>query len=593
MPGPMSLREIASILEDLVRLPRLGVVAVQSDGRLLAYGLAGEAANLYSLDPFTGEVRELTRPGVYGFAASRYNARRVIVARDVSRGAERVALYELDLAKPGEEKGITGLEPARLLGAADDGETAVFALASEKEIALYAYRRGEAWRVAQLPFVGWVTDVRGDLAVGTLMSTRDPSVMEIFVARISSGEIKVYTPKPGATSLEPVVTSQGVLFQSNYEDNRLRLYLLDPDNLEARRYEPPVDELERYEPVEYRWYHEAPNGEIIAIAKKEARTRIFIDGAEVKAPQGTYTTALLVADTVYATYSSLSKPTRILEIDTVHGGIRELYAPREPEWMRKRLGRVTHTYVESVDGVKVPTLVLENPEAGKPGPTAVLVHGGPFADYDDSFNVFAAALAGIGLHVVMPNYRGSTGYGEDYRRMIIGDPCGKELEDIVSAAKWARETGLASKTIIMGYSYGGYMTLCALFRKPREFDCGVAGASVADWEEMYRLSDAAFKQFIEVITGGKKELWRERSPITYAENLEKPLCIIQPQNDSRTPLQPVLRLIQRLQELGKTYEAHIEPDMGHAVYTVEDAEKILLPALLFINRCLAGQEQHS
>ena len=587
--APKSLSEIATILEDLVRLPRLGVVAVQSDGRLLAYGLVGEAASLYSLDPFTGELRELTKPGVYSFAASRYNARRVIVARDVSRGAERVALYELDLARPGEEKPVEGLEPARLLGAADDGETAAFALASENEIALYAYRGGEAWRVAQLPRVSWVTDVRGDLVVGTVMAATDPNAMEIFVARVSSGEVKIYTPKQGATSLDPVITSKGVLFQSNYEDGEFRLYLLDPGSLEIRRYEPPGRDLEEYKPVEYSWYHEAPNGEILVIAKKEARSRIFLDGAEVKAPLGTFTTALLVADTVYATYSSLSKPTRIIEIDTVHGGIRELYAPREPEWMRRRLGRVTHTYVESVDGVKVPVLVLENPETGMPGPTAVLVHGGPFADYSDSFNIFAAALAGIGLHVVMPNYRGSTGYGEEYRRMIIGDPCGKELEDIVSAAKWARDKGIAKETIIMGYSYGGYMTLCALFRKPREFECGVAGASVVDWEEMYELSDAAFKQFIEVITAGKRELWRERSPITYAENLEKPLCMIQPQNDTRTPLKPVLRLMQKLQELGKTYEAHIEPDMGHAIYTVEDAEKVLLPALLFINRCLGAK----
>ena len=99
--APKSLSEIATILEDLVRLPRLGAVAVQSDGRLLAYGLVGEAANLYSIDQFTGELRELTKPGVYSFATSRYNARRVIVARDVSRGAEKVALYELDLARPG------------------------------------------------------------------------------------------------------------------------------------------------------------------------------------------------------------------------------------------------------------------------------------------------------------------------------------------------------------------------------------------------------------------------------------------------------------------------------------------------------------
>jgi dipeptidyl aminopeptidase/acylaminoacyl peptidase len=138
----------------------------------------------------------------------------------------------------------------------------------------------------------------------------------------------------------------------------------------------------------------------------------------------------------------------------------------------------------------------------------------------------------------------------------------------------------------MGYSYGGYMTLWAMASKPDLYECGVAGASVADWEEMYELSDAVFKFFIETLFAGNRELLRERSPIHKIDSIRKPVCIIHPQNDTRTPLKPVLRLLSLMLEKGKVFEAHIIPDMGHVVNTVEDAMRILLPGIMFLHRCL-------
>ena len=137
----------------------------------------------------------------------------------------------------------------------------------------------------------------------------------------------------------------------------------------------------------------------------------------------------------------------------------------------------------------------------------------------------------------------------------------------------------------MGYSYGGYMTLWTMVSRPGVFKCGAAGAAIADWEEMYELSDALFKRFIEILFAGRKELLRERSPITRVESLKDPLCIVQPENDTRTPLKPILNFVRRLHELGKRFELHVVPEMGHVINTVDDAIKVLLPMLLFIKRC--------
>lgn len=130
------------------------------------------------------------------------------------------------------------------------------------------------------------------------------------------------------------------------------------------------------------------------------------------------------------------------------------------------------------------------------------------------------------------------------------------------------------------------MAYLAMGKHPGLWKCGIAGAGIADWEEMYRLSDAVFKKAIEVLFDGKHELFRERSPITYVRNVKNPLCIIHPQNDTRTPLKPVLKYINSLLEFGKTFEAHIVPDMGHRILNMDDAIKILLPALLFLEKYL-------
>ena len=197
-----------------------------------------------------------------------------------------------------------------------------------------------------------------------------------------------------------------------------------------------------------------------------------------------------------------------------------------------------------------------------------------------------ASLVVCGYHVVAPNFRGSTGYGEDFRILDIGDPGGGDLQDVIYARKWALENKLASKVAIMGYSYGGYMTFLATAKHPELWTCGVAGAGITDWEELYELSDALFKQFVNILFAGRRDLWKDRSPATYVDQAKTPICIIHPQNDTRTPLRPVLKYVQRLLENKVTFEVHVVPDIGHAINKLEDMLKILLPAILFLEKYL-------
>ncbi len=389
------------------------------------------------------------------------------------------------------------------------------------------------------------------------------------------------------------VSPDGTIVYSLVGARRASLKTLDPSNMSSSPLKLEGGDLDSFQPSAFNYIGFTPKGELVAVARKHGRSRVFLDGSEVPAPTGLHGAAYMWRGRLVVTHTSLATPMRIVELDGE--GYRVVLEGRKPWWLGEALRGSELRWVESFDGEKVPTYVLLSGRAPLPGPTVVLVHGGPFAEDADSWRILAAGMALAGFHVVMPNYRGSTGYGDEWRLKIVGDPCGGELEDVVAAARWALDSGIASRVYIAGYSYGGYMTMCALTRKPGTFRAGVAGASVVDWEEMYGLSDAVFRQFIDLLFAGRRELWRERSPINYVDEIREPLCIVHPQNDSRTPLKPVLRFMQIAAEKGKTFEAYIAPDMGHVINTVEDAIKILWPAIQFLVRQeekaeAAGQE---
>ena len=579
MTGP-SLSNLVRELEELVRLEAYGVTASLEGSRLIVTALKEGALNTY-LYTEEGLIR-LNREPISLIAEPPWDASRVIVGRDVAKGREQHALYYVPLDSPGDERELApGLEPGRVLSLVDQGERVYVTRVFDDGIWVVEATPGSSWRrVGPLPGMGWLADAH-----------RGWGAVQVFTPE---GRIRLMLMDLAAGELSDVAAPEGSVIAVRFSPQGELVYALEKaDGVELRRAAPgegdlglmelPGKDLDEYRPMGVNYMRFDERGRLIVVAKREGASQVFLDGWRVPGPRGVYSNAHPYGDgELVASYSSLRAPPQVVVLDGE--GHRVLLSSRLPPALEEALGEPEFHWVESVDARRVPVIVLPSWRARRPGPAVVLVHGGPFSEDDDSWSVFAAALALLGFHVVMPNYRGSTGYGEEWRNLILGDVCGMELEDIVSAARWARSTGLAAYTVVMGYSYGGFATMCALTRKPEEFAAGVAGASVVDWEEMYELSDPAFRSFIDLLFAGDRSKWRERSPINHVDNLSRPLCIIHPQNDTRTPLKPLLRFMDRALEKGKTFEAHIAPDMGHAVNTVEDIEKILLPAALFLAR---------
>jgi dipeptidyl aminopeptidase/acylaminoacyl peptidase len=234
------------------------------------------------------------------------------------------------------------------------------------------------------------------------------------------------------------------------------------------------------------------------------------------------------------------------------------YPWREPKLVRIPAG----------DGKK-PWARLYQPEKGKGNGAAVLfVHGAGYLQnahlyWSHYFReyMFHNLLADAGFTVLDLDYRGSSGYGRDWRTGIYRHMGGKDLSDYIDAARWMTDSlGLDGLRMgIYGGSYGGFLTLMALFQHPGSFKAGAALRSVTDWAHYNHgyTSNILNEPHTDTLA------YRKSSPIWHAEGLQDQLLICHGMVDVNVHVQDVIRLSQRLIELGKK-------DWEMALYPIED-----------------------
>jgi dipeptidyl aminopeptidase/acylaminoacyl peptidase len=175
--------------------------------------------------------------------------------------------------------------------------------------------------------------------------------------------------------------------------------------------------------------------------------------------------------------------------------------------------------------------------------------------------MFHHLLASRGYTVMDVDFRGSAGYGAEWRTGIYRHMGGKDLSDHVDAARWmvANEGVDAKRVGLYGGSYGGFITLMGMFTQPDVFRSGAALRSVTDWAHYNHPYTARILNQPQNDTLA----YRRSSPIYYAEGLRGDLLIAHGMVDTNVHFQDVVRLTQRLIELGKT-------NWELAVYPVED-----------------------
>ncbi|MDA8016518.1 MAG: S9 family peptidase [Thermoanaerobaculia bacterium] len=202
-------------------------------------------------------------------------------------------------------------------------------------------------------------------------------------------------------------------------------------------------------------------------------------------------------------------------------------------------------------------------------PAVIFVHGAGYlqnahegwSGYFREF-MFHTFLAERGYAVLDVDYRGSKGYGAEWRQAIYRHMGQPELEDLLDGRSWlASEHDVDPERVgIYGGSYGGFMVMMALFKEPGAFAAGAALRPVTDWAHY----NHGYTSNILNTPAVDPEAYARSSPIEFADGLEDPLLICAPMLDDNVLFQDVVRLVQKLIELDKTsFEVALFPIEPH------------------------------
>ena len=212
--------------------------------------------------------------------------------------------------------------------------------------------------------------------------------------------------------------------------------------------------------------------------------------------------------------------------------------------------------LKASDGKDVHARLYAPTDAKKNGAAVLFVHGAGYLQNAHSWwshyyreYMFHNLLVDQGYTVLDVDYRASAGYGRDYRTAIYRHMGGRDVQDFIDAKNYLATLSIDTNRVgIYGGSYGGFVTLMSLFQHPDAFACGAALRSVTDWSHYNHEYTSNILNYPET----DLTAYRKSSPIYYAEGLKKPLLILHGMVDDNVQFQDVVRLQQRLIELGKT-----------------------------------------
>ena len=360
---------------------------------------------------------------------------------------------------------------------------------------------------------------------------------------------------------------------------RNQLFRLDPGDGSLRQLTTFGGEVSSFTPL-------ADGGVLVRASDADPARRGFflIDGGTVDGPWGTPPHRYAVPDgwtgegraardggRVVFRSESLLTPAEIHAADFAASHRLTATVPTEFEtvdWVRPQ--RLT---VRAPDGATVYAHVYLPPEVeldapGPPRAAVVFAHGaGYLQNVTDSMTryplnaMFHSRLARLGYPVIDVDYRGSAGYGRDFRTDVQGHLGGQDLDDIHLVVDELVERGLVDprRVGIYGGSYGGFLTLMALFTAPERWAVGCALRSVTDW----RTYTPGYTQPRLGRPSLDPEAYRRSSPIDWVDGLEDPLLVLHGMLDSNVFAQDSVRLIEALIDAGKDFDAMLYPSQGH------------------------------
>lgn len=214
--------------------------------------------------------------------------------------------------------------------------------------------------------------------------------------------------------------------------------------------------------------------------------------------------------------------------------------------------------------------------SGKP-PLVVNIHGGPTSQRVAFFNLQAQFFTSRGYAYMEVNYRGSTGYGRAYRNMLRRSWGIYDVADAVSGARMLSDSGRVdgNRLVIMGGSAGGFTVLKALEDYPGLFKAGICLYGVSNQFTLAAETHKFEARYSDSLLGPLPEasdVYRQRSPIFYADQIRDPLAVFQGEIDTVVPRAQSDEIVAALQRRGVSHIYHVYPGEGHGFRKAETIE---------------------
>ncbi len=275
------------------------------------------------------------------------------------------------------------------------------------------------------------------------------------------------------------------------------------------------------------------------------------------------------------------RPARI--VDTA--GATVLASPDEP-------APPGHAYsgrfATNPSGDRIHMLVV-TPEGEGPFPTVLNIHGGPEWHERDRFDTETQAFVDNGYAVALVNYRGSTGYGIEFREALIGNVCFTETEDIIACldALVADGTTDPARVFWYGWSWGGCLACFNAGTQPDRWRAIFAGIPTGDFVAAHWASAPELQAWDEAVYGGTPDqvpdAYARSDPMTYLDAVKAPILVIAGEADPRCPIEGIMPWVDALRARNHPVELELYPE-GHHMNSMDGQVKHMQLVLDFFER---------
>jgi len=247
----------------------------------------------------------------------------------------------------------------------------------------------------------------------------------------------------------------------------------------------------------------------------------------------------------------------------------------------------------SHDGLKIHALLYIPNGTQKNGknPAIVWPHGGPEYQEVHNFSRYIQVMVNAGYIVIAPNFRGSTGYGKTFQKLIYKDWGGNEFKDVLGSVDFLKNSGYvdSEKIAVVGGSFGGFMCLTCITKAPDIWKCAVDIFGPSDLFTFINSVPEHWKMGVDDLVGNTStdsEMLRERSPINFVDKIVCPLLVVQGKHDPRVVQHESEQIVNKLKSQNKSVEYILLEDEGHGFNKVSNQIKVFEAKLNFLDKYL-------